>query len=150
MAEYLITWRTDIEDADSPQDAARQALALMASEESRNLRAFFEVEEVLSRFPSDGRPYKLGETVEVDLYDESQAASVAPPALKTWTFVGHWDNDRIVVEHTLEGEHDDERVDTGYWEQGLFASSHSGATIAEAEATMRAEYETDDDENRED
>lgn len=60
---------------------------------------------------------------------------------QTWTFVGHWENDRIIVEYTLNGEQVDPREDTGYWEQGLFAESASGLTQDEALAKIRARYE---------
>jgi hypothetical protein len=60
---------------------------------------------------------------------------------QTWTFIGHWQNDRIVVEDVLEGVHEDHRVDTGRWEQGLFAADASGETVEEAEAALLAEYE---------
>jgi len=63
--------------------------------------------------------------------------------LNAWTFVGHWEDDRVVVEYGEEGEAEDRRVDTGRWEQGLFAASASGRTVEEAEAKMRAEYEAD-------
>lgn len=65
--------------------------------------------------------------------------------LQTWTFVGHWENGSIVVEYVLNGEHLDEREDTGYWEEGLFAQSSSGRTQDEALAEIRAEYEHLDD-----
>jgi hypothetical protein len=61
--------------------------------------------------------------------------------MRTWTFYGHWDNDGIVVEYTRPGEHQDDRVDTGFWEQGLFAASASGRTKEEALGKLRAEYE---------
>jgi hypothetical protein len=60
---------------------------------------------------------------------------------RTWTFVGHWEGDEIVVEHVLEGTHGDHREDTGYWDQGLFAAAGTGATQEEALAAVRAEYE---------
>ncbi|AYQ99119.1 hypothetical protein PBI_BABOJAY_139 [Mycobacterium phage BaboJay] len=60
---------------------------------------------------------------------------------EVWTFFGHWEDDHIVVDYITPGEHEDDREDTGRWEQGLFAASASGATIAEAEAAVRAEYE---------
>ncbi|OBK33741.1 hypothetical protein A5658_12895 [Mycobacterium sp. 1245111.1] len=62
--------------------------------------------------------------------------------MKTWTFVGHWDNDEIVVEHIVEGVHEDKRIDTGFWEQGLFAAPAAGETVEQAEAALRAEYES--------
>lgn len=75
------------------------------------------------------------------------------PADKTWTFVGHWENDRIVVEYIRPGEVVDDRDDTGFWEQGLWAASGTGATVEEAEANVIAEYEAplhpDDDDDEE-
>lgn len=59
----------------------------------------------------------------------------------TWTFVGHWDNDRIVVEYAVPGKVEDLRIDTGYWEQGLWCAWGSGATLEEAQAKVVAEYE---------
>jgi hypothetical protein len=64
---------------------------------------------------------------------------------QTWTFVGHWDNDEIVVEHVVPGEYQDPRQDVGYWPQGLFAASGTGATQEEALAAVRAEYEEEPD-----
>ena len=60
----------------------------------------------------------------------------------TWTFMGHWENDRIVVEYAVPGEVEDEREDTGYWDEGLWAASGSGETLEEAQATAVAEYES--------
>lgn len=62
-------------------------------------------------------------------------------AQQTWTFVGHWEDDRIVIDYVLDGEQEDDREDVGEWEQGLWAASASGATIAEAEAAAVDEYE---------
>lgn len=59
----------------------------------------------------------------------------------TWTFFGHWDNDKIVVEYVLPGEVEDHRVDTGAWPEGLWAASGSGTTQKEAMASVIAEYE---------
>jgi hypothetical protein len=64
-------------------------------------------------------------------------------AQKTWTFVGHWENDRIEVEYILDGEVQDTREDTGYWEQGLWAASGTGNTVKEAQANAVAEYEAE-------
>jgi hypothetical protein len=67
-----------------------------------------------------------------------------PGTLRTWTFIGHWENDRVVVEYHLPGEVDDSaREDTGLWEQGLWAASASGRTPAEAQDRAVAEYESD-------
>lgn len=64
---------------------------------------------------------------------------------QTWTFMGHWDNDHIEVEYAVEGVVQDQRIDTGYWPQGLWAAAASGATIEEAQANAIAEYEDDED-----
>lgn len=61
--------------------------------------------------------------------------------MPTWTFVGHWEGDRIVVEYVLPGDVQDEREDTGYWPEGLWASSASGDTVEEAQNAAIAEYE---------
>jgi hypothetical protein len=58
-----------------------------------------------------------------------------------WTFFGHWYQDRIVVEYHTPGEVNDDRVDTGAWEQGLWAASGEAATVEEAQAAVIAEYE---------
>ena len=64
-------------------------------------------------------------------------------AQQTWTFVGHWEDDRIVVEYVLPGEQQDDRIDSGYWEQGLWAAAGCGATLEEAQAAVVAEYEAE-------
>ncbi len=62
-----------------------------------------------------------------------------PPT--TWTFCGHWDNDRIVVEYALPGDLSDDRQDDGTWPQGLWAAAGSGATVEEAQAAAIAAYQ---------
>lgn len=62
----------------------------------------------------------------------------------TWTFCGHWGNDRIQVEYTMPGEVSDDRIDIGYWEQGLWAATAGGPSMAVAEQIAIAAYETDD------
>lgn len=64
---------------------------------------------------------------------------------ETWTFFGHWEGSRIVVESHVPGDVQDERVDTGYWEEGLWAAAGSGATVQEAQAAAVAEYEEGDE-----
>lgn len=64
-----------------------------------------------------------------------------PPT--TWTFFGHWDNDRVVVEYTLPGDVSDDREDNGTWPQGLWATSGSAATVEEAQAVAIAAYQDD-------
>ena len=62
---------------------------------------------------------------------------------ETWTFVGHWEEDKIIVEYVLPGEVEDRRVDVGYWEQGLWAASGTGATLEETQAAVIKYYESD-------
>ncbi|MEB3023420.1 MULTISPECIES: hypothetical protein [Mycolicibacter] len=61
--------------------------------------------------------------------------------LKTWTVVGHWEGCEIVIENVVEGDYQDPRIDTGYWDEGLFAAPGQGRTMQEAIAAVRAEYE---------
>lgn len=65
---------------------------------------------------------------------------------RTWTFFGHWsdssDRARLILTAVVEGEVYDDREDDGTWEGGLFCASASGPTPAEAEAALRAEYES--------
>jgi hypothetical protein len=63
----------------------------------------------------------------------------------TWTFFGHWDNDRIVVEYVVDGEVNDQRRDSGYWEEGLWCDSATADTEDEALAQLRDQYESVDD-----
>ncbi|WP_132830680.1 hypothetical protein [Mycobacteroides abscessus] len=58
-----------------------------------------------------------------------------------WTVIGHWENDRIVVEEVVPGEHDDHRPEDGTWDEGQFAASAEAKTVEEAIAAVRAEYE---------
>ncbi|CPV67156.1 hypothetical protein [Mycobacteroides abscessus] len=62
---------------------------------------------------------------------------------QTWTVFGHWEDDKIVVEDVLLGDHQDTRPESCKWDQGLFAASAAGRTKAEAIACIRAEYEDD-------
>lgn len=79
--------------------------------------------------------------IETDL--QAPVVDAAPLDDKpTWTFVGHWENDRIVVEYVLPGDQQDVREDVGHWEQGLFAAPGTGATQEEALLMVRIEYET--------
>ncbi len=62
----------------------------------------------------------------------------------TWTFYGHWEgDDKIVIEYSITGMHEDTREDTGQWESGLWAASASGHTEQQAECYARAEYAND-------
>jgi hypothetical protein len=67
--------------------------------------------------------------------------------LPTWTFMGHWEGSKIVVEYAVPGDVQDERVDRGHWEGGLWAAPGGGATIEEAEANAKAEYEAEYEED---
>lgn len=59
----------------------------------------------------------------------------------TWTFFGHWENDKIIVEYSAPGEIEDDRENDGTWEEGLWAASGTGATEAEARQNAVEEYE---------
>lgn len=61
--------------------------------------------------------------------------------MTTWTFVGHWEDDRIVVEYVLPGDVQDPRIDSGYWAQGLWAASGTGSDMTTTQAAVIAEYE---------
>jgi hypothetical protein len=67
--------------------------------------------------------------------------ATAGETMQTWTFFGHWENDRIVVETYVKGEVDDPRVDTGAHEQGLWAASGTGTTVDEARTSALGEYD---------
>jgi hypothetical protein len=60
---------------------------------------------------------------------------------KTMTLVGHWDGNTIVVEDIYDGDVDDDREETGYWDQGLWCSAGTGRSEAEVAASMLDEYE---------
>jgi hypothetical protein len=66
-----------------------------------------------------------------------------PPT--AWTFCGHWDNGRIVVDDVLPGEVSDDRQDGGTWPKGLWAAAGSGTTVEEAQAAVIAAYQEDDE-----
>lgn len=81
---------------------------------------------------SDGRR-RVDATLDLDdLIDDEPG---------TWTFFGHWENDRIVVEYSIPGQHDDRRSDPHTWDQGLWAATGSGPTAAAALQALRDEYE---------
>lgn len=61
---------------------------------------------------------------------------------QTWTFFGHWEDDRIVVEWFEPGTVEDDRDDDGEHEQGLWAADASGPDVETAQATAVAEYES--------
>jgi hypothetical protein len=69
------------------------------------------------------------------------AASIDTRPARTWTFFGHWEADRIVVDYTQPGQvWDDRQDDSVTWPQGLWAASGSGATVEEAKAAAIAAY----------
>lgn len=74
-----------------------------------------------------------------------QAHTIPTVEPKTWTFMGHWVGDRIVIDYSVPGEVQDDRQDeSGQYPEGLWASSASGATEEEAAAAAIDEYEDDD------
>jgi hypothetical protein len=91
------------------------------------------------------RSLSVGDTVTVE--GETVACTslgwqkIAPAG--TWTFMGHWEGDRITVTDIKEGEVDDDRKDTGRHEQGLWAASASGPSVEVAAHIAAAEYEND-------
>ena len=62
MPRYLVTWEIDIEDAVSPEDAARQAFAIV--QRPGTSATVFDVIEHDTN----------GEAVRVDLLEENEAA----------------------------------------------------------------------------
>lgn len=54
MANYLVTWKIDMDECDSPEDAAAQAL--IVQRDSQSYATVFEVTDT-----------ETGKTVEVDL-----------------------------------------------------------------------------------
>lgn len=85
-----------------------------------------------------------------DFWKDVDDGVVSRSELKTWTFMGHWENDKIVVEYAVPGNVQDQRIELGYWEQGLWAAPGDGVTIEEAEANAKAEYEEDEEEDQDD
>lgn len=67
-----------------------------------------------------------------------------PDPEPTWTFCGHWDGSRVVIEYELPGEVADQRVDVGQHPEGLWASSYSAPTLELAQALAPLEYENGD------
>lgn len=67
MSAYVVSWSIDIEDVDSPEDAAVAALEIQRDPESS--ATIFEVQEVKRRwqFRNCERRVLLGEKVEVYL-----------------------------------------------------------------------------------
>lgn len=66
---------------------------------------------------------------------------------KTWTFCGHWENDRIVIDEILDGaveddrDQDDDDWDGEYYEEGLWAASGTGTDVDAVMTAVIAEYE---------
>lgn len=66
-----------------------------------------------------------------------------PVPTQTWTFFGHWEGKRVVVESAKPGTWQDARDDDGRWPEGLWAAAASGTTFEEARAAAIAEYAPD-------
>lgn len=78
----------------------------------------------------------------LDASDECELCSEGEDGeVRTWTFFGHWDDGELVIDHAVEGDHEDVREDDGRYEGGLWADTGTGRTIEEAEADARSEYE---------
>lgn len=64
-------------------------------------------------------------------------------ATAVWTFFGHWEDDRIVMDLVLPGEHEDTRqADDEKWPEGLWCDTGRGADVDEARADAVAGYES--------
>lgn len=58
--------------------------------------------------------------------------------------MGHWsDSDELELEYYVEGAVQDDRVDTGYWQGGLFAESGSGDDPDTVWAEIKERYESE-------
>ncbi len=77
----------------------------------------------------------------VDAGYDAEHWSINRHPIKTWTFFGHWQDGKIVIEDTEEGTVRDLRQDNGEYPQGMWAAAGTGRTIEEAEANVRYEYE---------
>lgn len=94
-----------------------------------------------------------GNVVHYAVEDARRALRTISRAVRTihtrpptaWTFCGHWDNGRIVVDYILPGEVADDRQDGGTWPEGLWAAAGSGATVDQAQAAVIAAYQDDDE-----
>jgi hypothetical protein len=68
MSDYIVTWEINIEDVDSPQEAAREAMAIQQDRTSD--ATTFTVQEYGRTYPHglDGAVYgPIGDSVEVNL-----------------------------------------------------------------------------------
>ncbi len=63
------------------------------------------------------------------------------PDERTYTFMGHWDGNELVVEATAKGEFLDHRDDDGHWPEGLWADTGTGRSEAQIAATLMGRYE---------
>jgi hypothetical protein len=76
-----------------------------------------------------------------------------PAPAADWTVLGVWDNDRAVPVGVLAGQHDVVGGDSGYWEQGLWATYVQAGDAAAAEtlavAQMQVSLPNDPDERLE-
>src|SRR5690606_19015110 len=60
---------------------------------------------------------------------------------RTVTLIGHWEGSTIVVEDVVDGEVEDDRPETGYWAEGLWAAAGTGLSVEDIAASMLVEYE---------
>ena len=57
--------------------------------------------------------------------------------------MGHWnDSDELELEYHVEGVVEDQRIDSGFWEGGLFAESGTGDTPEQVWAAIKKQYES--------
>lgn len=129
---YLVTWVIDIEDVDSPTEAAEKAW--------EHMRRPGSTANVFTVTDDTG-------TYEVDL--DEKTVTEAP---KEWTVLGAWINDHALVVGVIEGKHevhggDDTAFSDGMEAvvedgQGLWATSVEAATAEAAEALAVEEMES--------
>jgi hypothetical protein len=62
-------------------------------------------------------------------------------ALSAWTFFGHWEDGKVIIEYVENGVSVDDRDEDFEHEEGLFSATGHGRTVDEAERAVRAEYE---------
>ena len=67
------------------------------------------------------------------------------PECPVWTIFGHWENDRLVMDAVVQGEHEDMREqDDETHPEGLWCESASAPSWEEAFALLREHYEATD------
>lgn len=99
----------------------------------------FHTDRVVPETP-DGR-VDAKAAIALGFVSDEFSTTPFPDGPKTMTFVGHWDNSEIVVEYVYDGERQDDRDNTKYWDEGLWCDWATGASEAEIAAQMYGEFE---------